>query len=153
MKYIQGNLLDGDWDVAMHNCNVHKTMGAGVAYHLKNKWPEVYKADLDYDEEPEDKLGKSSVAILPDNRLVFNLYGQVGIGNNGHPLDRNCRYDHLYNAIYSVCENLCRLESEFTIGVPMLGCGLAGGSWTVVEAILKDIETKFPVEFVVYDLG
>jgi O-acetyl-ADP-ribose deacetylase (regulator of RNase III) len=162
MKYKKGNLLDGDWDVAMHCANIECVMGSGIAYYLKEKWPEVYQADLDYHDnlmgssmiaQKSDKLGRSSVAILPDNRLVINLYGQVGIGNDGHPLNRNCRYDYLYDAIYRACDRLCKLESPFTIGIPYgMASVRAGGSWIIVEAILKDIESKFPVEFIIYDI-
>jgi O-acetyl-ADP-ribose deacetylase (regulator of RNase III) len=153
MKYIQGNLLEGDWDVAMHCANPYKVMGSGIAYYLKQKWPEVYEADERFHLEDEDRLGHSSYAILPDNRGVINLYGQIGIGNDGNPLNRNCSYDHLYDAIYRACETLCRLESTFTIGIPYgMASVRAGGSWIIVEAILKDIESKFPVEFIIYDI-
>jgi len=153
MKYIEGDLLEGDWDVAMHCVNPHQVMGSGVAYFLKKKWPEVYQADLDYNVDPDEKLGNSTIAILSDRRLVINLYGQVGIGNNGTPLDRNCRYDYLYNAIYRACEALTLIQDGLKIGVPYkMASDRAGGSWVIVEAILKDIEKKFPVEFVVYDI-
>ena len=153
MKYLKGDLLEGDWDVAMHCANPHQVMGSGVAYFLKKKWPEVFQADLEYDIIPEHKLGNSSLAILPDNRIVINLYGQVGVGNSGDPLDRNCRYDHLYDAIYRACQALTLLQGGLRIGVPYrMASDRAGGSWIIVEAILKDIEEKFPVEFVVYDI-
>lgn len=151
MKTIHGDLLEGDWDVAMHCANPHQVMGSGVAYFLKKKWPEVFQADLDYDVPPDEKLGNWSCAALPDKRRVVNLYGQVGVGNNGNPLDRNCRYDYLYDAIYLSCEALTFLESDIKIGIPYkMASDRAGGSWIIVEAILKDIEEKFPVEFVVY---
>jgi hypothetical protein len=98
-------------------------------------------------------MGHSSYAILPDNRGVINLYGQIGVGNDGNPLNRNCSYDYLYDAIYRACDTLCKLESPFTIGIPMgMASVRAGGSWIIVEAILKDIESKFPVEFIIYDI-
>lgn len=155
MTYRRGDLLEGDWDVAMHCANPHQVMGSGIAYHLKKKWPEVYQADLDYDIDPEEKLGTFSYAILADYRTVINLYGQVGVGNNGTPIGRNCRYDHLYNAIYSACEAITRFTDEtINVGVPArMASDRAGGSWKIVTAILEDIEEKFDVEFVIYELG
>jgi O-acetyl-ADP-ribose deacetylase (regulator of RNase III) len=156
MEYIKGDLLDSViWDAAMHCANLHTTMGSGVAYFLKKKWPEVYAADIEYDTnflDPDQKLGKFSQAILPDNRRVYNLYGQIGIGNDGNPMNRNCSYDNLYNAMYRACEDLTqeRKDSPYVVGVPKLGCGLAGGSWNVVEGMLKDLEEKFSVYFVVF---
>lgn len=153
MKYIKGDLLEGDWDVAMHCANVHRVMGAGVALALRKKWPIVSQVDDEYEENGNDRLGYSTMAIIPDSKIVVNLYGQVGVGNSGLPLDRNCRYDHLYDAIYRACEKLTMIVSNIKIGVPYkMASDRAGGSWIIVEAILKDIEEKFPVEFVVYQL-
>jgi O-acetyl-ADP-ribose deacetylase (regulator of RNase III) len=110
MQYVKGDLLKGDWGVAAHVCNNHVVMGSGVAYHLSKKWPEVLKADEEFNEDEDNwgihKMGKFSLAHLPDGRKVYNLYAMHGIGNDGHPLNRNCQYDALYNALYKMCENL-----------------------------------------------
>ena len=149
MIYKKGDMLCGDWDVAYHCANVYKTFGSGVAYYIAKKWPEVYQADIDGDNE----LGFFTKGIIKeDGRTIYNLYGQKGVGNDGHPLNRNCSYDHLYDAIYRACEDATRLADNVRVGIPQLGCGLAGGSWTVVEAIIKDVEEKTSVEFTVYVL-
>jgi hypothetical protein len=157
MKTIDGDLLEGDWDVAMHCANAHKVMGSGVALALRVKWPQVEQADNAWDAAPEDRLGSSTIATLPDNRLVVNLYGQVGVGCDGNPLNRNCSYDHLYNSIFKACEAFDNLYDGYfpiKIGVPYkMGCDRAGGSWRVVEAILEDMEHLFNVEFIVYKLN
>lgn len=158
MKIIKGDLIQGNWDVACHCANVHEVMGSGVALALRKKWPEVYASDVEFGKEyrGNEKLGSYSIANVPLNRLVFNLYGQVGIGNDGTPLDRNCSYDHLYNALYKMCvflEDDSLLFPTTTIGVPKyMGCCRAGGSWIIVEAMLKDLESKFDVDFHIYEL-
>ena len=158
MKYIKGDLLEGDWDVAIHCANVHCVMGSGVAYFLKKKWPEVFEADLEFmaDFDSGCKLGNFSRAIVDDGRWVYNLYGQVGVGNDGHPLNRNCQYDHLYNALYKSCTymtNFTDSSNPVRVGVPygMAACR-AGGSWLIIDAMLADMEDKFPVSFIVYDI-
>ena len=155
MRYIKGDLLEGDWDVAIHCANEHCVMGSGVAYFLKKKWPEVFQADLDY---PDGvfKLGMYSKANIPDERVVYNLYGQVGVGNDGHPLNRNCSYDKLYDALYRACLDMSKwadFESPVRVGVPygMASCR-AGGSWLIIDAMLSDMEDNFPVIFVIYDI-
>lgn len=161
MKYIVGDLLEGNWDHAAHVCNVHKIMGSGVALFLRQKWCEVYQADLDTDDDGNKKLGTYSMAEIEDGRTVNNLYAMFGIGNDGTPLGRNCSYDNLYNALYKVCsdksdELSAKLSNEkIRIGVPYkMGCDRAGGSWNVVESILKDMEEKFPlIEFDIYQLA
>lgn len=158
METITGNLLEGDWDIAMHCANPHKVMGSGVALHLKNKWPEVEKADNDWRADPEDRLGYSTIAHIGPNRSVINLYGQVGVGCDGNPLNRNCSYDHLYNAIYRCCEAIDKFYETrpfpITIGVPYkMASDRAGGSWPIVVAIIEDIEAQFDnIEFTAYEL-
>ena len=149
MKYIKGNLLDGDWECAFHCANVHRVMGSGVALALRNKWPIVSQVDDEYEENGNERLGKFTKALISPGRTVYNLYGQVGVGNDGTVLGRNCHYDHLYNAMYRACEDMnpCR------VGVPYkMGCDRAGGSWLIVDSMLADLEERFPVFFVVYQL-
>jgi hypothetical protein len=161
MKNIYGDLLEGEWDCAFHGANLYKTHGSGIAYFLSKQWPEVYQADADYYQEfdfPESKLGLFSKAVIPDGRWVYNLYGQVNIGNDGSVLGRNCQYDHLYNAMYVACVDMCKLmgdvDNKIKIGVPKnMGCCRAGGSWIIVDAMLQDLETRFPIEFIVYQFG
>lgn len=166
MKNIKGDLLLGDWDYACHCCNSYQIMGSGVAYFLRNKWPEVYQADLDYDAwlndgntiNPDEKMGKFSIADLDDGRKVFNLYAMWGVGNDGNPLNRNCSYDSLFNALFKmgtyITSDTPLYEGNFKVGIPKyMGCARAGGEWNIVEAILQNIEGKFPrIHFHVYEI-
>lgn len=158
MEYIKGDLLEGEWDVAMHCANLYCVMGSGIAYYLQKKWPEVLEADVDHrggisENDVDWKLGTFSKAILDDDRVVYNLYGQNGVGNDGTPIGRNCSYDHLYNAIYRACEDATKLTDNVRVGIPMgMASVRAGGSWIVVDAILADIEEQLPVSFIVYDI-
>lgn len=153
MKYIKGDLFEsGEWEVFAQICNNYKTFGAGFAKIVKEKYPKVYQADLNT-VDGSSKLGTFSYGNTEDYRNGFNLYAMYGIGNNGNPLNRNLSYDHLYNALYKMCQKLSGLDWTLQIGVPyMIGCGLAGGEILIVEAILKDIESKFNVEFLIYQL-
>lgn len=154
MKEIKGDLLEGDWDAAFHCANVHCTMGSGVAYFLRQKWPQVYQADIETVDVPgTEKLGWFTNASVDHNKMVYNLYGQVGIGNDGTVIGRNCQYDHLYNAMYRACEKICLLKEDVKIGIPKyMGCCRAGGNWTIVSAMLQTLEEEFPVEFIIYDI-
>jgi len=154
MKYIKGDLLVGYWDCAIHCANVHRVMGSGIALYLSRRWPEVSQADDNYELNGDERLGNFSKAILSDNRAVYNLYGQQGIGNDGHPLNRNCQYDALYDALYKACDDMGCEKLHTRVGVPYgMGCVRAGGSWLIVDSILADIEEKFPVSFIIYDIG
>jgi O-acetyl-ADP-ribose deacetylase (regulator of RNase III) len=161
MKYIKGDLLESrELDAIYHCANVEVTFGGGIAYSIKKKYPEAYQADVEYDNHyinRDDKLGTFSKAMVEDCLWIYNLYGQVGVGNDGTVLGRNCHYNHLYNAMYLACVDMCKFmcddEHKLEIGLPRLGCGRAGGSWTIVSAILSELESIFPINFTVYDFG
>ena len=156
MQIIKGDLLeDDDWDCAIHICNLYHTMGGGIAYYIKKKYPEVFQADLETEKGDESKLGTfSKSSINEGNQFIYNLYAQNGIGNDGNPLNRNLSYDLLHDGLYKVLKDIMTVwPFGCVVAVPELGCGLAGGSWTIVKAILEEINIDFPyIDINVYKL-
>jgi hypothetical protein len=158
MQTIKGDLFAGEWNGMCHIANCFHTWGAGIVVPLKKKYPSAYDADLETDNN-HSKLGQFSFAIQSDKRIIFNLYAQKYIGNNKHPLNRNCLYDKVFDSVFRVCEFIETNENPtqadpFVLAFPyMIGCGLAGGSANIVESILKDVEARFSdIKFVVYKL-
>lgn len=156
MKYLKGDLLEGEWDAAFHCANTYCVMGSGVAYFLRKKWPSVFHADVETGHlSDKEKLGNFSFSEVEPDKVVYNLYGQRGVGNDGHPLNRNCSYDHLYDAIYKACEHILRLKDKAVVGIPYgMASVRAGGNWEIVDTILFEIEKEFDgkIEFEVYEL-
>ncbi len=160
MNYIKGDVFQGKWDAVVQVCNNYKCFGSGIAAVIANRWPEVYDADKATD-DGDEKLGTFSFADVEGMGRFYNLYAMFGLGNDGSALGRNCSYDHLYNSLIRVVTDLCNkhmdaiIEMDYQprVGVPyLMGCDRAGGSWTIVEAILTDIENNYPVWFDVYQL-
>jgi hypothetical protein len=156
MKHLKGDLIESDVDALVHCCNNHHVMGSGIAYFLAKKFPQVYEADLETERDCETKMGSFSKATISNNRLVYNLYAMWGIGNDGHPLNRNLSYDSFHNGLWNICEDLeheIKL-SPIVVGLPKyIGCCRAGGVWSIVEKIIEDIESKFErISFEIYEL-
>ena len=156
MKQINGDIFKGDWNGICHVANCFHTWGGGFVIPLKRLYPSAYQADLQT-EKGYKKLGTFSFAEVSDKHTIFNLYGQVGIGNDGDPLNRNCRYDYIFNSVYRVCQFIDQKynpteESPYTLAFPyLIGCGLAGGSIKIVESVLEDVEKRFRnINFVTY---
>jgi hypothetical protein len=89
--------------------------------------------------------------------VVHNLYGQVGIGNDSDPLNRNCQYDKIFDAMYLACQHLVSnsivIDRNHVLAMPMIGCGLAGGKWPVVRGIVEAIAMDFrDIDFHIYQL-
>ena len=157
MKIINGDIFKGEWDAFGHCCNLFHTWGAGIVIPIKKLYPEAYKSDCETESGDLSKLGSFTYADCGAKR-IYNLYGQVGIGNDGKPLNRNCQYDFIFDALYKACEDIIYnpiIEDGKTIfALPAIGCGLAGGSLSIIEAIIQEVEKDFAehIEFHLYKL-
>jgi O-acetyl-ADP-ribose deacetylase (regulator of RNase III) len=157
MKIINGDIFKGEWDALGHCCNLFHTWGAGIVIPIKKLYPEAYKSDCETESGDLSKLGSFTYADCGAKR-IYNLYGQVGIGNDGKPLNRNCQYDFIFDALYKACEDIVYnpiVEDGKTIfALPAIGCGLAGGRLSIIEAIIQEVEKDFAehIEFHLYKL-
>lgn len=135
MKYQEGNLIElaknGKFDVIVHGCNCFCTMGAGIAKSLRDEWPDVYKADLLTVKGEISKLGTISTALikLPSgiNFAVINAYTQFTFWEK-NPIH--------YESLFKCFQKIKEFFSGSRIAYPLIGCGLAGGNWNVVEPLI-----------------
>lgn len=165
MIEITGNLiqlaLEGKFDVIAHGCNCFCNMGAGLAPQMAktfgcnnfNLEKLLYKGDI-------NKLGtidfqnfdiSSGIAIFPKefkdiNLTVINAYTQYFPGKSlpGKNIPLDC-------TALRLC--MMKINHEFKgkhIGLPLIGCGLAGGSWDVVKDIILSELTDCKVTIVHY---
>jgi O-acetyl-ADP-ribose deacetylase (regulator of RNase III) len=134
IRYVDGDLLkmSDDFEVIAHVCNCFCTMGAGIAPQIKNKFPDAYAADCATVAGDESKLGTISYSEAT-KPIVVNLYGQYDYtGRRSGKMDLD--YDALRKA-------LAAMKEKFTgkmFGLPMIGSGLAGGDWNVIERIIEE---------------
>jgi O-acetyl-ADP-ribose deacetylase (regulator of RNase III) len=142
---IEGDLLDQKTDVIAHQVNCLGVMGAGVAYQIRNKWPDVYERYKNFCHDELERLGTLQARLLlgkclvciPDDGIpaVANLFGQDCC--NGE--DRMTSYDALYDALTNlrrIMENHKWKSVAFPYG---MSCGLGGGSWNVIYAMICDV--------------
>ena len=142
MIITQGDLLEladrGKFDIIVQGCNCQHTMGSGIARQLRDKWPEVYEADLAMGGAPEDRLGQYSLATVFGSLgkfLVVNAYTQL------HYLPRGI--DHFeYEHFRSILSTLLVKYGNYDFGLPLIGCGLAGGDSKRILAILQAFSSE-----------
>ncbi|MFT9847790.1 macro domain-containing protein [Aneurinibacillus sp. REN35] len=146
LHVVKGNLLTSDCTVIGHQCNCFSTMGAGIAKQIKAMFPQVYKADQEFPLEPKERLGKMSFAEIP-NGYFFNLYGQFHYGTDKKQTD----YEALASALTLMQQQIEiikqeRSEMQVKIGFPFgMGCGLAGGDWSIVEKMIARVFDGYDV--------
>ncbi len=149
MKTIQGDLLqlaeDGFFDVIIHGCNCHCTMGAGIALGIRTRFPEAYEADCQTVKGDMGKLGSiSSARIMRKGHelVVVNAYTQFDYAGAELLVD--------YDAVRECLLEVRKLYSGKRIGYPKIGAGLAGGDWRQLAAIIEEVlngENHTLVEF------
>jgi len=137
---IKGDLIkiaqEGGFDVIVHGCNCHCTMGAGIAKAIKAAFPPAYEADRTTQKGDRTKLGSCSAAECTLNHgkvVVINAYTQYDWRGSG------CKAD--YDAIRSCMKWIAQRYSGKRIGLPRIGAGLAGGDWNIIRKIISE-ETK-----------
>ena len=151
MRYKTGDLTEATEKYIAHGCNSHGVMGSGVALAIKNKFPEAFKSYKKFIKEC-DRLGKTPLGLCQaaliddgksweDSKVILNLITQYGYGNDGF---RYAMYDAIDDALRDT-----GLKNE-EIAISLIGCGLGGARWSVVEMIIKEYEQDSGNRFTVY---
>jgi O-acetyl-ADP-ribose deacetylase (regulator of RNase III) len=147
----QGNGLK----VIVHVCNDIGAWGAGFVMALSRKWKEPEQAyhamGRTHSGAPDYKpigykLGDVQLVAVEHDIIIANMIGQHGCGldEQGNP---PVRYDAIEKALKKVNDE-CQKHNA-SIHMPRIGCGLAGGDWEKIEAIIEKVCT---VPVTVYDL-
>lgn len=156
LNVIDGNLLDlaedGHFDVIVQGCNCLCVMGAGIALQIANRYPQAYEADKKTVRGDRNKLGHYTYAMAKNKKngefVIVNAYTQYDLGSGEDVLN----YEALDNVLKEIKEDFAGLR----IGLPLIGCGLAGGNEKRVVSNIKEVlgdENVTIVRFVKRSLG
>ena len=148
IKYTRGDAtapVGSGLKIIVHICNDIGAWGAGFVLALSKKWtaPEEHYRALG-----KWTLGDVHFIRVEDDIIVANMIAQEGIGpdESGRP---PIRYSALREALYQVDYYAwMNHEHNASIHMPRIGCGLAGGSWALVE---EDIKSAIDCPVTVYD--
>jgi O-acetyl-ADP-ribose deacetylase (regulator of RNase III) len=137
MKEIKGDLiklaLDGHFDIIVHGANCFCKMKSGIAKVISETFPEVVEEDNKTTPGDFNKLGNYTSALVKNNNneslFIINAYSQYNYGTDTVKID----YDALTLCLKKINHNF----RGKTIGLPLIGCGLAGGDWNIVKKIIE----------------
>lgn len=160
-EIVQGDLFinDFNFDALAQGVNAQGLMGAGIAVEFRKRWPEMY---ADYQIRCQtygDALGGLvhiwrpyfASEVLTDSEGntyesyqngpdIYNLFSQVMPGRNGD-------YRLLQQAAISMVFDAEEQEHD-NVGLPWIGCGIAGLERHNVHHILSNVFEKSNVHFV-----
>jgi len=143
IEYRKGNLLDTHCKFILHGLSSKGVMGSGVAKLIRAKYPKAYQDYYDQYNSYGLILGSIVLSKQPDGNVILNAITQETYGREGVHVS--------YWAIANVIRQLNRSASRInSIAMPMIGAGLGGGDWNVIEAIIENEATNF--QPVVYQL-
>jgi len=171
ITYITGDATEpvgGGARLIAHVVNDIGLWGAGFTAALDAKWPGVGDDYRDWHLRQKRHWGQEcfglgevshviadSIHAFPGDHpgigiWVVNMLAQQGVRSKANP--RPLRYD----ALGSCLMKLGRVASEhpiYSVHMPRIGCGLAGGRWAIVEELITDALCRQNVPVFVYDLG
>jgi O-acetyl-ADP-ribose deacetylase (regulator of RNase III) len=165
-REVIGNLItmaqQGKFQVIAHGCNCFSTMGAGIAPQMAkafgcDKFPLEIRMGKRGDYNKLGQIdwkvntytgGTDEFNFFEFDLAVVNLYSQYGFGLNhdggtARPID----YDALRLG-------LRKINHQFKgrhVGLPQIGCGLAGGDFDVIRGIIQEELKDCKVTVVIYD--
>lgn len=162
IEYKTGDLLAGPERFIAHGCNARGVMNSGIAKQIRDQFPDAYERYKRwwYDESEGDyerslPLGQTQVVDC-DEKVIINCITQATFGR-----DPNTVYAD-YDAIRSCLANIEALAADSKVGTrrfgeieavgfPLIGAGLANGSWRTISGIIEEEAKSFQPIVYLYD--
>ena len=124
-------LREGSIDVLGHQVNLDGAMGAGIARQIARAWPAVVPAYHHALATHALTLGRMQTFEVAPGRWIAHLAGQQHPQRWGRATD----YPALQAALIAYAD--WTSTQQLRPGLPYgIGCGLAGGDWETVYALI-----------------
>lgn len=125
--------------VIVHVCNDIGAWGAGFVMALSKRWKQP---EEEYRKQPKYNLGSYDLVKVEDDTYVCNLIGQENtksrVKQGGLPPVRYVAIEKGLQALARVLSTINQDgDGQFSIHMPMIGSGLAGGNWKIIERIIE----------------
>lgn len=136
IKEINGNLLDTDAELILHQVNCQGKMNSGVAKAIREKWPIVFEEYIKLFSKDffVVKLGICQPVSVTDNQKVINMFSQDNYGYDGKMYTS---YDAINTCLGKV-KDYCVNNGYKRIALPYKMCCCRGGAnWDVIMAMIK----------------
>lgn len=146
-KEIEGDLvalaLQGLFDVVAHGCNCFCTQKSGLAPQMVKAFgTDKYLMELGCLAGDMNKLGTIEHEEHKSGVIVVNCYTQYSYGRDKVHLD--------YDALILCLKKMNYIFKGKKLGLPQIGCGLAGGDWQTVRQMIDELCPDMDVTVVIY---
>ncbi len=123
--------------------------GGGFAAVVRSKWPSAQRSFTEQviADKAALRLGNIVTCAVSDDVTLISIIAQRGYGLSSRP---RIRYGALREGLLSVSK--IAQGSAASVHMPRIGTGMAGGSWPVIEEIVREVLSRAGVRVFVYDL-
>lgn len=132
MIFRLGNVLDADFDVLAHGCNLSGGFNKGIAKEIAKRYPDVKQNYMDW--YGSRFLGELDLVEISQPRerprFIANLYTQLRYGKTGRFVS--------YTALGKALSRLNDLACFRHIHMPLIGYGYGGGDLQTLLAVYED---------------
>lgn len=151
MKIIKGDLIklakESRFNVIAHGCNCISKQKSGIAAQMaKHFGTDKFPKEIYWEDQYVNKLGCIDAKTI-NGTIIINCYTQYLPGKAGPgytiPLD--------YDALRMCMRKINYIYEGLDIGLPKIGCGLAGGDWNKVKEIIDEELSSMNVTIVEYE--
>lgn len=130
----------------LYQVNCEGVIGAGLAEQIKERFPGVSQAYQQKCQDIGSKLGDIQVCscLAEAGYCIVNCFGQKGYGTDKRYTD--------YEALKKCLETV-KAYHPAIVRIPFyMGCGLAGGDWSVVTSIIRSVFNDTDMEVEIWTL-
>lgn len=157
IRYLMGDATEpvGEGEkIITHCCNDIGAWGSGFVVAISKKWPEPEaRFRQAYKDARGSQLGSVELVRVDEDIQVANIIGQRGVRSSDNPTP--VRYDALLEGFKNLADYIevwQKAGHTESVHMPRMGCGLAGGDWRIVEALIEVALIDRGIDVYVYDL-
>lgn len=138
-KVKQGNILECNENIIVHQVNTQGIMGGGVARQLANRYINLEKEYSEFCKlynNDYNKLKGKVFKIMLEGKIIMNMFSQKE------------NFDTDYEAMKIALEEIKEYAKSFKLSVAIpygIGCGIANGEWSEVYKIIDEVFSDYDV--------
>jgi O-acetyl-ADP-ribose deacetylase (regulator of RNase III) len=150
--YVKGDATNPSFagnKIIAHLCNDVGGWGKGFVVAISNRWKEPERKYREWFTSKHNfSLGEVQFVPVSADTWVANIIGQRDVKRDkaGNP---PIRYEAVAAGLDRVGE--FAKETEASVHMPRIGCGLAGGTWDRIEPLIQTHLSDRGVAVTVYD--
>lgn len=136
---VKGDVFTSGANIIAHGCNCKGGYGSGVAGAMAKKHPSARNAYLMKHQSEGWQLGDVQF-VMAKNVIIANCATQKSYLPRGK---RHADYDAIRTCMEKVRD--FAKQYNYTIAIPKIGAGLAGGDWKTIKKILNEVFADYDV--------